>query len=247
MFYLWPVVPLCNKQLRDINKSDILNNGLYRKCDIYKGGGGYDKFEAIFQKRFDTDLSCRQQFVVQLQGCPLRCPYCYVTEKGVHGAAVYVPTEDLVQAYHNSGCEVFHLMGGSPALNLDMWPHLVSQLNGAVFHSDLLCLEQSYSPRVLATLSSQPNLLCALSIKGCSPEEFKFNTGVPFDSRLFWNNFSKLVTSHFPFYLTYTNMGKESISRFEDEIFKRYPSDCDWILADSFSIDLVFYLALVDF
>ena len=28
----WPVVKLCEAQLQDVNKSDILNDGLYRKC-----------------------------------------------------------------------------------------------------------------------------------------------------------------------------------------------------------------------
>jgi hypothetical protein len=31
----WPVVPLSEKQLKDVNPEDILENGLYRKCNIY--------------------------------------------------------------------------------------------------------------------------------------------------------------------------------------------------------------------
>ena len=39
---LFKVVPLCKKQLLEVTPSDILNDGLYRKCNVYKSGGGYD-------------------------------------------------------------------------------------------------------------------------------------------------------------------------------------------------------------
>lgn len=48
--YSWKVMYLCDKQLRDVNPSDIIKNGLYRRCDTYKGGGGYDKFSDIYKK-----------------------------------------------------------------------------------------------------------------------------------------------------------------------------------------------------
>lgn len=44
----WKVVPICDKQMKDVNPSDVLNDGLYRKCDVYKGGGGYDMFPSIY-------------------------------------------------------------------------------------------------------------------------------------------------------------------------------------------------------
>ena len=43
MSYYWSVVPLCKNQLKDVDPKDILENGLYRLCDTYKSGGGYDK------------------------------------------------------------------------------------------------------------------------------------------------------------------------------------------------------------
>ena len=42
---VWPVVPLCKAQLEDVNPLDVLNDGLYRRCNKYKFGGGYDKFQ----------------------------------------------------------------------------------------------------------------------------------------------------------------------------------------------------------
>jgi len=97
--FKWPVVPLCRAQLQDVSPIDILNDGLYRKCNTYKGGGGYDKFPAIFERRFGPAPNLHDQFVVQLAGCPLRCPYCYVTEAGVHGKSRRISTNSLVAAF----------------------------------------------------------------------------------------------------------------------------------------------------
>jgi hypothetical protein len=57
---IWPVVPLCKNQLRDIKEEDILEKGLYRLCNTYKGGGGYDQFNKIYEKRFKTKISPTQ-------------------------------------------------------------------------------------------------------------------------------------------------------------------------------------------
>ena len=79
--YFWKVVPLCEKQLRDVNQKDILNNGLYRKCNIYKGGGGYDKFEDIYKKR--NNLNQEERFNKSKQNsnrinfCKREVPYFY--------------------------------------------------------------------------------------------------------------------------------------------------------------------------
>ena len=89
----WPIVPLCKKQLLDINLNDILENGLYRLCNTYKGGGGYDKFPVIYEKRYGINPG-GNQFVVQLYGCPLKCSYCYVTINGIWGDPIYVTTEN---------------------------------------------------------------------------------------------------------------------------------------------------------
>ena len=72
---MWPVVPLCKAQLEDVNPLDVLNGGLYRRCNTYKGGGGYDKFPEIWERRLGKgETKLNDQFVVQVQGCPLHCP-----------------------------------------------------------------------------------------------------------------------------------------------------------------------------
>ncbi len=123
--FTWPVVPICERQRRDVNPDDLLEDGLYRKCNTYKGGGGYDMFPAIYRRRhrrLDPTTQLAVQFVVQLQGCPLDCPWCYVTRDGVLGEPVQRTTNELVSAFERSGLTVFHLMGGAPALFLVLWP-----------------------------------------------------------------------------------------------------------------------------
>lgn len=235
---MWPVVPLCEAQLQDVNPKDILEHGLFRRCNTYKGGGGYDKFPAIYNQRTGanrTDL--HDQFVVQLKGCPLKCPYCYVTQDGIHGDCVKVATDRLVQSYRDSGCSVFHLMGGAPALYINQWPELIEKLDGEVFHSDLLCVESEYDRGVLRELAKAKNTLYAISIKGSSPEEFKKNTGVDFPAQLFERNLRALFEEGVPCYFTFTGMNEESVAFFK-WAYPGYPYE------DAFAIQLVHYKAL---
>lgn len=241
---MFPVVKLCEKQLRDVNKDDILCNGLYRRCNIYKGGGGYDRFVGIWDSRTGKrSTGLNDQFVVQLYGCPLNCPYCYVTRDGVFGDVIKVTAGQLVKDFVESGCKVFHLMGGAPDLYIDKWYEIIELLpEGTVFHSDLLCQGIEYN--YLNRLAEYKNTLYALSIKGATPEEFYENTRTKFDSALFWKNFSNLVFFKVPFYITFTGMPEESIELFKSQVREIFPNEADSILADSFSIDLVHYKAL---
>lgn len=241
----WPVVPLCEAQLQDVNPADILGNGLYRKCNTYKGGGGYDQFPSIYIKRFgeQSNLHLNDQFVVQVSGCPLHCPYCYVTDAGIRGKSVAKTTAELVDAFYRSGCSVFHLMGGAPALYLNQWWRILRHLDREyVFHSDLLLLEGEYDEEVLRDIAQYPNSLYAVSIKGATAEEYLKNTATEIDMALLWRNLDRLVNAGIPFYVTFTGMSIESIERFRGEVVSRYGDDA--ILTDSFAISLVHYKAL---
>ena len=235
---MWPVVPLCKAQLEDVNPLDVLNGGLYRRCNTYKGGGGYDKFPEIWERRFGkSGMELNNQFVVQVQGCPLHCPYCYVTEAGVRGQHKCVSSLELIKDFRESGCGVFHLMGGAPALYLNKWPDLLRCLDGDVFHSDFLGLEGEYDIGVLREIAQYKNALYAISIKGYTSEEFEKNTATKFNSELFKRNMEKLLESGVSVYFTFTGMTTESIQQFKDE-------HKDWPFEDSFGINLVHYKAL---
>ena len=242
--YCWPVMPLCERQLRDINPEDVLCDGLYRRCNIYKGGGGYDKFEAIYHRRFHSEEKLNEQFVVQLLGCPLRCPYCYVTEEGIRGQPARVSTQRLVSDFKDSGLPVFHLMGGAPAIYLEHWPKLLAELpDSAVFHSDFLLQEFEYPVHTLESIAKHKRNLHAVSVKGSNEKEFLTNTGVSFNKSMFWKNLDNLVDTGMQFYLTYTGMPQESIDRFNEVAVKRYGGS---ILRDSFAIGIVQYEAIKD-
>lgn len=241
--YSWKVMYLCDKQLRDVNPSDIIKNGLYRRCDTYKGGGGYDKFSDIYKNRTGQTKEFNEQFVVQLKGCPLRCPYCYVTEDGVHkGSYSLISTEQLIEDFYDSNLPVLHLMGGAPALYINHWEEILESLESRfVFHSDLLLLESEYSKQTIGKLAKYNNSLYAVSIKGGTNEEFYKNTGINFNEGLFWKNFNTIVDCGLSFYLTFTGMTEESTKLFKNIVTKKYGKH---ILKDSFSIRLINYDAL---
>lgn len=222
-----------------------MNNGLYRKCNIYKGGGGYDKFADIYNKRKKNDIDLSVQFVVQLYGCTLDCPYCYVTRDGVLGNYCSISTKQLVKDFMNSGLNVFHLMGGAPAIYIENWIDILRHIDtDYVFHSDLLLVEKEYDTNTLKELAQYKNSLYAVSVKGSTKEEFKNNTRTEFNQELFWKNLENLVRYNIDFYITYTGMSEQSIDRFKQELKERLPSDYDNILKDSFNIQLVKYAAL---
>ncbi len=220
--YDWPVVPMCAKQRLDINPEDLLEGGLFRKCDVYKGGGGYDHFPYICEQRLGVDAN-HVQFVVQLQGCVLKCPYCYVTEDGVHGEATKVSSSRLLKSYERSGLDVFHLMGGAPAMHLRYWKELAS--NVKVFHSDFLLVEGLYFYGDLRDLPG----LHAVSLK----ERFLYREC---QMILLWKNLQALISNGVNFYITFTGSDE-----FSSEIADRFGSE---VLKDSFRIPIIDYKAL---
>jgi len=236
---MWKVVPLCKKQLRDINKNDILHNGHFRKCNTYKSGGGYDKFPQIAEKRLDKNVS--NQFIVQLYGCVLDCPYCYVTKDGYFGDYVMYSSKDLVNICVKENLEIFHLMGGSPALYLEDWHKIIELLpSDIIFHSDLLLLEKDYKLEWLKSINKN-NCIYAINIKGVTLDDFYKNTNREFNLRLFDINFNKIIKSGINFYLTFTNPDKRYLDEFKDILIGCYGID---VLNDSFVIDLIDYEAL---
>jgi len=241
--YKWKVCPIQGRQLRDVREEDLF--GDFRLCDSYRGGGGYDQFPRIYSDRHDVPIEgLNSQFVVQLYGCPLNCYYCYVTRDGVFGHSVEYSTEELIEWYRKSKQAVFHLMGGAPAIYLKHWQDIVKQLDvSEIFHSDLLLIEGIYKKKWLRPLAKD-NVLLAIDIKGVTPVDFYHNTGRKFTYRykdLFWKNFDKVVDSDVNFYLTFTNPALPYLKGFKERLVKRYG---DWVLEDSFVIDLIDYDAL---
>lgn len=240
----WKVVPLSRGQLLDVREEDILNGGLYRSCDTKRGGGGYDQFSEICMKRLGW--KARHQFVVQLFGCNLDCPYCYVTREGVWGKYEQVSTKQMVDAFIKSDLQVFHLMGGAPALSIVRWPEIIGELARRkkllhrkwVFHSDMMLTEVNYPPDALQYLRcARDHVLIAVNIKGYDNEEWIANTRKHPNWQRFERNLRMLSFTGVPFYITFTNVSQENIRRFWIE-HQDLPS------IESFDIDLIDYNAI---
>ena len=190
--YKWKAVPLCKEQLLDIKPEDVLPGGVFRTCDVYKSGGGYDKFPSICEKILGMRTNPKQ-FVVQLYGCPLACPYCYVTPAGVWGKYIEYATNELLYKFSKTNCDVFHLMGGSPAIYLDHWKYIIYNLPiNKIFHSDLLLIESMYIKRDLVSIA-RDNCLYAVNIKGTDLINYRSNTNRALNTQMFWYNFDLIV------------------------------------------------------
>ena len=124
------VCPVQGRQLKDVREEDIF--GDFRICNTYRGGGGYDQLPDIAGRRGLINEYTRgeigTQFVVQLYGCHLRCPYCYVTKDGVYGTYVRYDIPELIEAF-DAACNeknvgTLHMMGGAPALWMEDWQNI---------------------------------------------------------------------------------------------------------------------------
>ena len=191
----------------------------------YRGGGGYDKFGDVWLNRRGSSVN-PVQFVVQLHGCPLNCPYCYVTQKGVFGEPVKISTEELLRHYRRSGLDVFHLMGGAPALYLGWWKEIAHEVR--VFHSDFLLVEGIYHKEYLRDLPG----LHAVSLK-------TKDLYTPKQLELLWKNMDRLLDSGVNFYLTYTGARFDK-NTLETDVWKRYGR----LSKDVFYIEIQNYKAL---
>lgn len=226
-----------------MRKEDLIAGGLFRKCDVYRAGGGYDKFPDICKKRLGYNY--RMQFVVQLFGCNLNCYYCYVTKDGVFGDFILLTTDDIVHHFDVSGLKIFHLMGGAPALYIENWWEIIQKISGdTIFHSDLLLTEKRYKAAWLDSIVSA-NCLYAVSIKGLSKVEYEKNTRVRFNEGMFWDNFDAVVKHGVPFYLTFTGIDttSEEYLLYLDMLSSRYGNS---VIEDAVALPLVQYNAMQD-
>lgn len=256
--YKFKVCPVQGRQLLDVRKEDIFED--FRICDTYRGGGGYDQLPAIIRKRSiaGRDITNRiiegypvpnigKQFVVQLYGCHLRCPYCYVTRDGIFGESVEYTDVEMMNSFllakekHNVG--VFHLMGGAPALYMKHWKSILYRLPSyIIFTSDLLLTENVYDKGELNILNT-PNSIYAVNIKGLTNKNYKENTGREIDWGVFWVNLERVVDSGINFYLTFTNPDLYYMDYFTTKLKRLFGDD---IMEDSFVIDLKRYEAIKD-
>lgn len=246
--HFWKVVPICERQRRDVRPEDLVVGGHFRLCDTYRGGGGYDQFPRVCEQRLNLRGYSRQ-FVVQLKGCHLACPYCYVTPEGINGPHVEYDSVALAYEFFKTNANVFHLMGGAPALQIEHWPELIDYIarlgvhRDWVFHSDLLLTEKVYPVHAVRQLAKQ-RCLYAVDVKGVTEEEHLLNTGRSLNTYLFWDNLAKLEAFKVPYYVTFTNVNRYRAAWFWHNFNKTFPESFNRQFSDAFDIDLIQYKAL---
>lgn len=232
----------------DVRSEDLVADGLFRVCDVYRGGGGYDQFPRL-AAFFGLGGSHHLQFIVQVQGCTLDCPYCYVTRQGVWGDPLAADAGLLVDWFNTTPASVFHLMGGAPALYLEGWPLLLEALGRKgkrdwVFHSDLLLNERRPYPDAIIRELRHPRALYAVDIKGLDPDEWKQNTRQDtFPGEMLWENLAVLERHRVRYYITFTNVRLSNRREFWERFRRQFPEAAPLREDQSFHIDVIEYNA----
>lgn len=233
MTFKWPLIPLCRRQMKDVHKDAVWGNGLYHLWDT--NAGHHDEFPQVAKKRGIKGKDLNMQFVVQVKGCPLRCEYCNVTKKGVHGDATIADPVEIMVNFKESTCKVFHLSGGAPAIYLEHWRELAERIPAnKIFHSDFILVEREYKPEWLQGLDKK-NFLFAVNLKS------QKHLGINFDWPLALYNLSLLRDAGMNYYVTFTGMTNK-----EYEFYIRWMVNCGFgdCLRDSFRIPIKQYRSM---
>lgn len=128
-------------------------------------------------------------FVVQVSGCPLNCWYCYV--EGESPSKNFTPQGlvDLFVQFRSAALDnfraavnVFHLMGGDPALYCTFWPLLRYELDSRGMKNVILLSNTVLVEK--ATRGVQPwkyldmnHFILSGCLKGVNRADFLKNTG----------------------------------------------------------------------
>lgn len=235
------VMPICERQRRDVREQDLVywnSLPLGRFCTITNAGGGYDRFRDLYLARNGVDTG-DTHLILQVYGCTMECPWCYVTPDGIWGdaktaSACLLHVKDIASIVRNTNAKVFHLMGGAPALYLDVWADLIQELPaGVVFHSDFLLNESLYREDVLADIAATSTLqLHAVSCKPFAPL-----------TRFQLENLFRLWKAKIPFYLTYTGGKQDRMWDLHKQRILDFGIPAS-VLEDAFVIPLKHYRAL---
>ncbi len=236
-----PIMPIGEIQKTDIRDEHRL--GYFRICASFKDikrQKGFDRFPHFAVNLFGKTLEhWNYHLIVQLRGCPLKCPFCYVDDEGLRILPPHnLPIKDLVlQAKSiiakDKRLHVFHLMGGAPAMYVNSWDKILNIMNenkmsDIIFHSDIVLVEPDIVPGFFTSLrktAKHPNHLIAICIKGINEKNLIENSGV---KNLIYikyiNNLRKVIDTGINFYLTLVNPDINDLPVFLDYLIKEYGS-----------------------
>ena len=216
----------------DIERSSgvVLFDDFARICTVVKKRRSYDFRGDFAPYRMAVMFggswkSYNHHFIVQVAGCRLRCPYCYVDNLKTD---CNFNADDLVEKFISFKAmarqklrvdvNVFHFMGGMPGKYPEFWLELRESLDKhglkkVILFSDVVLLEDHFfknSPwNYLYNLQLHHFVLTGC-LKGTNPKNFKENTG--FD--LFEESLVELdhYSRRHQFYLTLIGFEQKDLS-----------------------------------
>lgn len=128
-------------------------------------------------------------YVIQLAGCPLDCPYCYVDNLE---ANTYFSAVSLVESYKavrfeastkfGVSLKVLHVMGGAPAVYCEFWPKLRMELDeqgldDVIIFSNVILVENWFHGVEPWLYMNIQNFIVEGCLKGTNRKNFIRNTG----------------------------------------------------------------------
>lgn len=183
-------------------KIPISKIGPLQKIDVKKAGRYHDDYGRVCQviqsKNWHGDLSSLRiaklfgkhwqhwdkHFVVQVAGCSLKCPYCYVDNLNPDKI---VTAKELVSLFFEFSeivpdLNVFHLCGGMPARYPKFWEELRDELNNTGLREVVLLTDTVFVEHTIYNVFpwcyiELPYFALVGCLKGTTRQNFFVNTG----------------------------------------------------------------------
>ena len=233
-----PITKIGRIQKIDVEKSSgiVSHDDIARICTVVKEKNAYDdrgdKSPYRMAEIFGGDWKdYNNHFIIQVAGCPLKCPYCYVDNLKANLSMnadelvdKFVEFKKIVEPKFNIKLNVFHFMGGAPALYCEFWEELRNSLDNhglkeVVLFSDVILVENHFSKKKPWEFLNLHHFILTGCLKGTNEDNFKKNTGF----HLFEQSLKELenyLTAK-NFYLTLIGFDERDLS----QIYKIIPKE----------------------
>jgi len=188
-----PIAKIGELQRLDLEQSSgiVYYDDFARVCTVGKFDRGIgDQSPHRMSKLFGGDWQYyNNQFIIQVAGCPLDCSYCYVDNlrpDALVNARFLVGKfqEFRIAVFEQFGefLNVFHFMGGAPAVYCEFWPELREELyrqslGEVILFSNAVLVEGLTHQVSPWHYMGTPQLIVEGCLKGSNRENFKQNTG----------------------------------------------------------------------
>jgi len=223
-----PIAKIGNIQKIDIENSSgiVFYDDVARICTVVTDESAPDnrgdKVPYRIAETFGgTWQDYNNHFIVQVAGCPLKCPYCYVDNLK---ADLCMSADELVEKFKvfkekveerfGIKVNVFHFMGGAPAIYCEFWTELRESLDKqglgeVILFSDVILVENYFTKKRPWEFLNLHHFILTGCLKGTNRKNFLKNTG----KNLFEQSLKELnsYTSAKNFYLTLIGFDETSL------------------------------------